>query len=183
MLLAIHDASFPADPDEDTGRGGPATRAAARLLAYARSLGFTGIQLGPQGQTARDNPSPYDGTIFSRRIVTSAPVSPTVATALVPSRATRNTLTTANSGSMAISRTMGTASTPRRHNDTNLVRILAHNDTNLVQVSPVPLVSRRAGRVSATVPAREPHSRRGMACDPRRSSAEPRSARARHAGC
>jgi 4-alpha-glucanotransferase len=68
MLLAIHDASFPADADEDTGRGGPATRAAVRLLAHARSLGFTGIQLGPQGQTARDNPSPYDGTIFSRHL-------------------------------------------------------------------------------------------------------------------
>src|SRR5262249_25431990 len=68
MLLAIHDVSFPADADEDTGRGGPATRAAARLLAYVRLLGFTGIQLGPQGQTARDNPSPYDGTIFSRHL-------------------------------------------------------------------------------------------------------------------
>ncbi|HET7505776.1 MAG TPA: 4-alpha-glucanotransferase [Kofleriaceae bacterium] len=68
MLLAIHDASFPSDPDEDTGRGSPATRAAARLFGYARSLGFTGIQLGPQGQTSRDNPSPYDGTIFSRHL-------------------------------------------------------------------------------------------------------------------
>jgi 4-alpha-glucanotransferase len=68
MLLAIHDASFPADADEDTGRGSPATRAAARLLGHARALGFTGIQLGPQGQTSRDNPSPYDGTIFSRHL-------------------------------------------------------------------------------------------------------------------
>ena len=68
LLLAIHDASFPADADEDTGRGSPATRAAARLFAYARSLGFTGIQLGPQGQTSHDNPSPYDATIFSRNL-------------------------------------------------------------------------------------------------------------------
>jgi 4-alpha-glucanotransferase len=68
MLLAIHDASFPADPDEDLGRGSPATRAANRLYGYIRALGFTGIQLGPQGQTARANPSPYDGTIFSRHI-------------------------------------------------------------------------------------------------------------------
>lgn len=68
MLLAIHDASCPSDPDEDTGRGSPVTRASARLLGYARSLGFTGIQLGPQGQTAHDNPSPYDSTIFSRHI-------------------------------------------------------------------------------------------------------------------
>ena len=68
MLLAIHDVSFPSDADEDLGRGSPVTRAAARLLAYAASLGFTGIQLGPQGQTSRDNPSPYDGTIFSRHL-------------------------------------------------------------------------------------------------------------------
>jgi 4-alpha-glucanotransferase len=68
MLLAIHDASFPSDADEDTGRGSPATRAAARLFGHARGLGFTGLQLGPQGQTSRDNPSPYDATIFSRHI-------------------------------------------------------------------------------------------------------------------
>ncbi len=68
MLLAIHDTSFPSDPDEDIGRGSPATKAATRLFAYARSLGFTGIQLGPQGQTSRSNPSPYDGTIFSRHL-------------------------------------------------------------------------------------------------------------------
>jgi 4-alpha-glucanotransferase len=66
MLLAIHDASFPCDPDEDLGRGTPGARAAGRLLAFARGLGFTGLQLGPQGQTSRDNPSPYDGTIFAR---------------------------------------------------------------------------------------------------------------------
>jgi 4-alpha-glucanotransferase len=68
LLLAIHDVSFPSDPDEDLGRGTPATRAAERLFAYITKLGFTGIQLGPQGQTARSNPSPYDGTIFSRHL-------------------------------------------------------------------------------------------------------------------
>jgi 4-alpha-glucanotransferase len=75
MLLAIHDVSFPSDLDEDTGRGSPATRAAARLFGYARGLGFTGIQLGPQGQTSRDNPSPYDGTIFSRHLGNISPSS------------------------------------------------------------------------------------------------------------
>jgi 4-alpha-glucanotransferase len=69
FLLAIHDASFPADPDEDIGRGAPGTAAAARLLAFVARLGFTGIQLGPKGQTAKDNPSPYDGTIFSRSVL------------------------------------------------------------------------------------------------------------------
>ncbi len=68
LLLAIHDTSFPSDPDEDIGRGTPATRAAGRLFAYAKQLGFTGIQLGPQGMTSRRNPSPYDGTIFSRHL-------------------------------------------------------------------------------------------------------------------
>jgi 4-alpha-glucanotransferase len=68
LLLAIHDTSFPSDPDEDIGRGSPSTKAAARLYRYARELGFTGIQLGPQGQTSRSNPSPYDSTIFSRNL-------------------------------------------------------------------------------------------------------------------
>lgn len=68
LLLAIHDTSFPSDADEDLGRGAPTTRAAFRLLAMTKAMGFTGLQLGPQGQTARDNPSPYDGTIFSRHL-------------------------------------------------------------------------------------------------------------------
>lgn len=68
LLFAIHDVSFPSDPDEDLGRGSPATRAAGRLFAYVRVLGFTGVQLGPQGQTSRVNASPYDGTIFSRHL-------------------------------------------------------------------------------------------------------------------
>ena len=68
LLFAIHDVSFPSDPDEDLGRGSPATRAAGRLFAYVRALGFTGVQLGPQGQTSRMNASPYDGTIFSRHL-------------------------------------------------------------------------------------------------------------------
>lgn len=70
LLLAIHDVSFPSDPDEDIGRGSPATNAAARFMAHAKGLGFTGLQLGPQGQTSRANPSPYDATIFSRHTAT-----------------------------------------------------------------------------------------------------------------
>jgi 4-alpha-glucanotransferase len=75
LVLAIHDVSFPSDPDEDLGRGSPSTRAADRLLAYARGLGVTGIQLGPQGQTSRVNASPYDATMFSRHLGTIAPAS------------------------------------------------------------------------------------------------------------
>jgi len=66
LLFSMHDVSFPCDPDEDFGRGSPSTRASQRLFAYVRALGFTGIQLGPQGLTSRSNPSPYDGTLFSR---------------------------------------------------------------------------------------------------------------------
>ena len=66
LVLGIHDPSFPSDPDEDTGRGSPYTRGAARFLEFARQLGFTGIQLGPQGQTSEFNASPYDSTLFSR---------------------------------------------------------------------------------------------------------------------
>lgn len=66
LVLQIHDASFPADPDEDLGRGTPYTRGAARFLEWVAGLGFDAIQLGPRGKTSRGNPSPYDATIFSR---------------------------------------------------------------------------------------------------------------------
>jgi len=52
LVLAIHDASFPSDPGEDVGRGTPYSRGARRLVAFADALGFTGLQLGPQGVTA-----------------------------------------------------------------------------------------------------------------------------------
>ncbi len=66
LALAIHDASFPADADENVGRGSPYDRGALRFLERMRTLGFNAIQLGPQGQTSRDNRSPYDSTAFSR---------------------------------------------------------------------------------------------------------------------
>jgi 4-alpha-glucanotransferase len=66
LLLGIHDAAFPSAPAEDVGRGAPASDGAADFLALASSLGFDGLQLGPQGTTSRDDPSPYLGTLFSR---------------------------------------------------------------------------------------------------------------------
>lgn len=66
LFLQIHDASFPSFAEEDTRRGSPYTAGAARFLAQLRRLGFNGVQLGPQGATSATNPSPYDGTIFSR---------------------------------------------------------------------------------------------------------------------
>jgi 4-alpha-glucanotransferase len=72
LFLSIHDPSFPGESDEDLGRGSPYTRGGRRFLEFVRNLGFTGIQLGPQGQTSRGNPSPYDGTVFSRNILSIA---------------------------------------------------------------------------------------------------------------
>ena len=66
FLLAVHDASFPGVEGEDTGRGSPYGAGGLALAGFARSLGFTGLQLGPQGQTSPVNRSPYDGTLFSR---------------------------------------------------------------------------------------------------------------------
>lgn len=72
LLLGIHDVSFPSRPDEDTGRGSPYSRGARDLYAWAQDLGFTGIQLGPQGETSADNASPYDGTAFAKTILSAA---------------------------------------------------------------------------------------------------------------
>jgi 4-alpha-glucanotransferase len=72
LVLGIHDPAFPGLPGEDLGRGSPYSRGAERLFGLAVALGFTGIQLGPQGQTSLVNPSPYDGTIFSRNVLSIA---------------------------------------------------------------------------------------------------------------
>ena len=69
LVLGIHDPSFPSEPSEDTGRGSPYTQGATRFLEFIRELGFTGIQLGPQGQTSESNASPYDSTLFSRNVL------------------------------------------------------------------------------------------------------------------
>lgn len=66
LLLAVHDASFPGLPGQDSGRGTPYGEAGAAFARFARGLGFSGLQLGPQGQTSAVNASPYDGTLFSR---------------------------------------------------------------------------------------------------------------------
>ena len=66
LVLQIHDASFPSDPDEDLGRGSPYSRGAERFFAWAAGLGFNAIQFAPRGMTGRGNASPYDATLFSR---------------------------------------------------------------------------------------------------------------------
>lgn len=69
FLLAVHDASFPGIHGEDTGRGTPYGPGGPALANFVRQLGFTGLLLGPQGHTSSINPSPYDGTLFSRSIL------------------------------------------------------------------------------------------------------------------
>lgn len=69
LVLGIHDPAFPGLPGDDVGRGSPYSRGAQRLFQFAAELGFSGVQLGPQGQTSLINPSPYDGTIFSRNLL------------------------------------------------------------------------------------------------------------------
>jgi hypothetical protein len=66
LLLGVHDPAFPTRPEEDVGRGTPYGRGGDELLEFARGLGFTGLQLGPQGLVSETNASPYDGTLFSR---------------------------------------------------------------------------------------------------------------------
>ncbi|MBP7865193.1 MAG: 4-alpha-glucanotransferase [Acidobacteria bacterium] len=72
LVLAVHDACFPGLPGQDTGRGTPCSEGAGRFLRFVRDLGFTGLQFGPQGQTSDINASPYDGTVFSRNILSIA---------------------------------------------------------------------------------------------------------------
>jgi 4-alpha-glucanotransferase len=66
LLFGVHDAALPSHADEDLGRGSPGSAGAADFLAFVAGLGFTGIQLGPQGATSASNASPYDSTSFSR---------------------------------------------------------------------------------------------------------------------
>ncbi len=66
LVISLHDPSFPCAPGEDTGRGSPYTRGGRAFLEFVAGLGFTGVQLGPQGQTSAGNPSPYDAALFAR---------------------------------------------------------------------------------------------------------------------
>jgi 4-alpha-glucanotransferase len=66
MVLAIHDQSFPSTAEEENGRGSPYTAGGKQFAQFLSELGFNAIQLGPQGKTARTNPSPYDSTLFSK---------------------------------------------------------------------------------------------------------------------
>jgi 4-alpha-glucanotransferase len=72
LMLAIHDVSFPSTSAEDIGHGSPYADGARAFFSFVRELGFDGIQLGPQGQTSLGNPSPYDGSVFSKSMLSIA---------------------------------------------------------------------------------------------------------------
>lgn len=74
LALGVHDANFPGDADEDLGTGTPNGRGAADFFRFASELGFDTIQLGPQGETSESDPSPYNGSVFSRRTLSIAPL-------------------------------------------------------------------------------------------------------------
>jgi 4-alpha-glucanotransferase len=88
MLLAVHDASLPGDPADDAGHGAPLSNGGRAFLRLAARLGFDGLQLGPQGETTPYNPSPYDGTLFSRSAF-SVSLARMVEDGLLPSPALR----------------------------------------------------------------------------------------------
>lgn len=72
LLLSIQDPSFPHSEGEDLGRGSPYSCGGAGFLDFAARLGFQGVLFGPQGQTSHVNASPYDGTLFSRSVLSIA---------------------------------------------------------------------------------------------------------------
>ncbi len=88
LVLEIHDASFPGDPEEDVGRGSPYSSGARRFIEWLRELGFDGLQLGPQGQTSLDNKSPYDARIYGRDFL-SLPLGALVRRGLLAAGAAR----------------------------------------------------------------------------------------------
>ena len=73
VLFAIHAASFPPSPGDDLGVGTPHSEAARDLFEALAHLGYTGVLIGPEGETSPGNPSPYDATWFSRSALLASP--------------------------------------------------------------------------------------------------------------
>jgi 4-alpha-glucanotransferase len=72
LVLGVHDHCFPSLAEDETGRGSPYGRGGQAFVRFVAELGFQGLQLGPQGQTSRVNKSPYDGTLFSKNVLSIA---------------------------------------------------------------------------------------------------------------
>ncbi len=67
LMLGIHDSAFPPGA-ADCGYGSPHASGDG-LFSFAASLGFDAVQLGPAGQVADANASPYDSCAFSRNVL------------------------------------------------------------------------------------------------------------------
>lgn len=64
FVFIMHNGSFPAAADENTGFGTINSDGGKEFINYAAGL-FDAIQMGPAGKTKKSDSSPYTGTIFS----------------------------------------------------------------------------------------------------------------------
>lgn len=64
LAFIMHNGSFPAAANQNTGFGSINSDAGKEFIGYASGL-FDAIQLGPAGKTKGCDSSPYTGTIFS----------------------------------------------------------------------------------------------------------------------
>ena len=64
LAFIMHNGSFPAAANQNTGFGSINSEAGKEFIEYASGL-FDAIQLGPAGKTKGCDSSPYTGTIFS----------------------------------------------------------------------------------------------------------------------
>ena len=64
FAFIMHNGSFPAAPNQNTGFGSINSDGGKEFIEYASGL-FDAIQLGPAGKTKSCDSSPYTGTIFS----------------------------------------------------------------------------------------------------------------------
>lgn len=64
LAFIMHNGSFPAAANQNTGFGSINSEAGKEFIGYASGL-FDAIQLGPAGKTKGCDSSPYTGTIFS----------------------------------------------------------------------------------------------------------------------
>jgi 4-alpha-glucanotransferase len=71
FVFGIHEAALPSAPGPETGRGSLASTGGRAFLEQIHALGFDAVQLGPSGMTGFGNPSPYDGTLFSKSLLSA----------------------------------------------------------------------------------------------------------------
>lgn len=64
FVFIMHNGSFPAEKNENTGFGTINSNGGKKFIDYASGL-FDAIQMGPAGKTKISDSSPYTGTIFS----------------------------------------------------------------------------------------------------------------------